>query len=64
MGGIATAHSKATPDEVNAIIKNLSPKKIIGISICNVFKHNKWLDKIDFDVLVDGTLDPVNLWKK
>ncbi|MBA2862826.1 DUF2124 family protein [Methanococcus maripaludis] len=64
MGGIATKHSKATPDEINNVIKRLNPKKIIGISICDVIKEAGWLRKIDFDLIIDGTLDPVNLWKK
>ena len=64
MGGIATKHSKATPDDVNDLIGRLNPEKIIGISICNIFKETGWLEKIDLDYIIDVTLNPVNLWKK
>ncbi|MBB6402292.1 hypothetical protein HNP92_001614 [Methanococcus maripaludis] len=64
MGGIATKHSKATIEEITGLIKNLNPKIVIGISICNVFDKSGWLEKINFDSLIDGTLEPVVLFKK
>jgi len=64
MGGIATKHSNATPERANEIINLLKPEKIIGISICNVLKTSGWTEKIDFNMLIDGTLEPVNIYKK
>ncbi|WP_459202183.1 DUF2124 family protein [Methanococcus sp. CF] len=64
MGGIATKHSKTTADEADRVIERLNPEKIIGISICNIFKETGWLEKINFDMVIDGTLEPVTSWKK
>ncbi|BAP60728.1 DUF2124 family protein [Methanococcus maripaludis] len=64
MGGIATKHSKATIEEITGLIENLNPKIVMGISICNVFDKSGCLEKINFDSLIDGTLEPVVLMKK
>ncbi|ABR55333.1 conserved hypothetical protein [Methanococcus vannielii SB] len=64
MGGIATKHSNSTPEDARLLIKKIVPEKIVGISICNVLKTSGWAEKIDFDIIIDGTLDPVTVYKK
>ncbi len=58
MGGLAMPDFNVDFDELNALIDEILKEdgKIIGVCFMNMFYESGWLDKIDFDCIVDGTL--------
>ena len=48
-------------DDVNALIKEILKEdgKIIGVCYMDMFTKAGWLEKIDFDCVVDGTITGV-----
>jgi len=63
-GGLAMTHSKVTSSDVNSLITSLNPKKVVGICFSSVFQKKGWDKEIDFDVLIDSQLEPVEIYEK
>ncbi|AMK14861.1 DUF2124 domain-containing protein [Methanobrevibacter olleyae] len=61
LGGLAMPKSNVDIDELNALIKEILKEdgKIIGVCYMDMFTKAGWLDKVDFDSIVDGTLTGV-----
>ena len=58
MGGLAIPEFNVDFDELNALIDEIlkDDGRIIGVCFMNMFYESGWLDKIDFDSIIDGTL--------
>ena len=58
MGGLAIPDFNVDFDEMNALVDEIlnDDGKIIGVCFMNMFYESGWLDKIDFDCIIDGTL--------
>lgn len=58
LGGLSMPKSKVTTDDVNEMISKILKKdgKIIGISYMGMFKEAGWIDKVNFDCIINGTL--------
>lgn len=58
MGGLAIPDYNVDFEELNAMIKNILKEngRIIGVCFMNMFYESGWLDKINFDCIIDGTL--------
>lgn len=58
MGGLAIPEFNVDFDELNELIKKIlkNDGKIIGVCFMNMFYESGWLDKINFDCIIDGTL--------
>ncbi len=58
LGGLSMPKSNVTTDNVNEMIGKILKKdgKIIGISYMGMFKEAGWLDEVDFDYIINGTL--------
>ena len=58
LGGLSMPKSNVTTEDVNEMISQILKKdgKIIGLSYMGMFKEAGWLDKVDFDYIIDGTL--------
>lgn len=58
MGGLAIPDFNVDFDELNELIGKVlkDDGKIIGVCFMNMFSESGWLDKIDFDCIIDGTL--------
>ena len=47
------------PDEVNKVIKNVLKKdgKLIGLCYMDIFREYDWDQKLNFDCIINGTLN-------
>lgn len=58
MGGLAIPEFNVDFDELNELIDKVlaDDGKIVGVCFMNMFYESGWLDKINFDSIIDGTL--------
>lgn len=58
LGGLAMPKSKVDINKLNNLIKDILNLngQIIGCSFMDIFTKNGWLDKIEFDTIIDATL--------
>jgi hypothetical protein len=58
LGGLTMPKTKVKIEEVNEMVDKVLKKdgKLIGLSYMDMFKEAGWLDKVDFDCIIDGTL--------
>jgi hypothetical protein len=64
MGGLAMPFMPVTKEQVRDIIKSHPDVLIIGVCFMSMFEKSGWLETVEFDLLIDGTLDPVTVTKK
>lgn len=58
LGGLSMPKYDVDTDELNKLIDEILAEngKIIGVCFMDMFTKAKWLDKVDFDCIIDGTL--------
>lgn len=58
LGGLSMPKYDVDTDELNKLIDEILVEngKIIGVCFMDMFTKAKWLDKVDFDCIIDGTL--------
>lgn len=58
LGGLAMPKSKIDINKLNNLIKDILNLngQIIGCSFMDIFAKMGWLDKIEFDIIIDATL--------
>ena len=58
LGGLSMPKANVDTDDINALIKEILKEngKIIGVCYMDMFTKSGWLEKVDFDCIVDGTL--------
>ncbi|MBQ6138623.1 MAG: DUF2124 family protein [Methanobrevibacter sp.] len=61
LGGLTMPKANTDVDELNETIAEIlkDDGKIIGVGYMDMFTKAGWLDKVDFDCIVDGTLTGV-----
>ncbi len=61
LGGLAMPKANTDVDDLNKTIAEIlkDDGKIIGVGYMDMFTKAGWLDKVDFDCIVDGTLTGV-----
>lgn len=61
MGGLAMPDFNVDVDELKSLISKIlkNDGKIIGVCFMNMFADFGWLDEIDFESIIDGTLIPM-----
>ena len=61
LGGLTMPKANVDVDELNETIKAILKEngKIIGVGYMDMFTKAGWLDKVDFECIVDGTLTGV-----
>jgi hypothetical protein len=61
LGGLSMPKANIDTDELNEVIGEIlkSDGKLIGLSFMDMFTKAGWLDKVDFDCVIDGTLTGV-----
>jgi hypothetical protein len=64
MGGLAMPFMPITKEQVNGVIASHPGAIVIGVCFMSMFEKANWLDSVSFDLLIDGTLDPVTVTKK
>lgn len=58
LGGLSMPKANVKTDEINELVKKILKKdgKLMGISFMGMFKEAGWLDKVDFDCIIDAEL--------
>ncbi|MBR1611481.1 MAG: DUF2124 family protein [Methanobrevibacter sp.] len=58
MGGLAMPDFNVDVEDVKKLISEIlnDDGQIFGVCFMNMFSENGWLEKIDFDCVIDGTL--------
>lgn len=65
LGGLTMPKSNVKIEDVNQMVNEILKKdgKLIGLSYMGMFEESGWLDQVDFDCVIDGTLIG-NVFKK
>jgi hypothetical protein len=63
MGGLSMPNMPVTMDQVKTTVEKYPGAVLIGISFMNMFEKAGWLKSMDFDLLIDATINPVDVWK-
>ena len=64
LGGLAMENSGVSLEDVNELIEKLNPKHIVGLYFMSIFQKVGWDKKIDFDYIIDGQINPVDVYSK
>ncbi|MGB9936140.1 MAG: DUF2124 family protein [Methanobacterium sp.] len=58
LGGLTMPKANVKIEDINQMVKKILKKegKLIGVSYMGMFEESGWLDKVDFDCIIDGTL--------
>lgn len=64
MGGLAMPNMPVSLEDVKALIQRHTGVKVIGVCFMSMFEKAGWLDAVQFDLMIDATIDPVTVtWK-
>jgi hypothetical protein len=63
MGGLSMPNVPVTMEQVKSAVMKYPDAALIGICFMNMFEKAGWLKAMEFDLLIDATIDPVNVWK-
>ncbi|HVP95040.1 MAG TPA: DUF2124 domain-containing protein [Methanoregulaceae archaeon] len=61
MGGLAMPHMPVTKEQIKDLVARHPDVIIAGVCFMSMFEKAGWLDTVTFDLLIDGTLDPVTV---
>jgi len=61
MGGLAMPYMPVTKEQVRYLIATHNNPHVAGVCFMSMFAKAGWLDTVHFDLLIDGTLDPVTV---
>ena len=58
LGGLSMPKYDVDTDELNKLVDEILVEggKVIGVCFMDMFTKAEWLDKVDFDCIIDGTL--------
>lgn len=61
LGGLSMPKYDVDTDELNRLVDEILAEdgKVIGVCFMDMFTKAEWLDKVDFDCIIDGTLTGV-----
>jgi hypothetical protein len=62
MGGLSMPNSGVTAAQVAETVSR-HDASLIGVCFMNMFEKSGWLRVFDFDLLIDATIAPVDVWK-
>lgn len=63
MGGLSMPNVPVTLEQVKSAVENHPDALLIGICFMNMFEKAGWLKAMEFDLLIDATISPVDVWK-
>jgi len=62
LGGLSMDNVPVSAADMKAVISKYDCK-VIGSCCMSMFEKAKWVDEIDFDLVIDAVIDPVDLYK-
>lgn len=63
MGGLSMPDVPVKPQDARLTIDRYPGACKIGICFMHMFEKTGWLEEIKFDLLIDATIDPVEVWQ-
>jgi hypothetical protein len=63
MGGLSMPNVPVTVEQVKLAVEKHPEALLIGICFMNMFEKTGWLKAMEFDLLIDATISPVEVWK-
>jgi hypothetical protein len=63
MGGLSMPNVPVTLDQVTSAVGKYPDAALIGICFMNMFDKAGWLKAMEFGLLIDATISPVDVWK-
>ncbi len=64
MGGLSMPNVPVEAEHVKAVINRHPGAIVIGVCFMNMFEKAGWLKVMQFDLMIDATIDPVLVMKK
>jgi hypothetical protein len=64
MGGLAMPLMPVTKEQVRDLASRHTGAKLAGVCFMSMFEKAGWLDTVDFDLMIDATLEPVVVTRK
>ncbi|KUG19607.1 hypothetical protein ASZ90_010678 [hydrocarbon metagenome] len=63
MGGLSMPNVPVTKEQVKEVIDSHHASSLVGVSFMKMFEKTGWLKTFDFNLLIDATIDPVDVWR-
>jgi hypothetical protein len=63
MGGLSMPNVPVTMEQVKSAVEKHPDALLIGICFMNMFEKAGWLRAMEFDLLIDAMISPVDVWK-
>jgi hypothetical protein len=63
MGGLSMPNVPVTLEQVRSTATKYPDAALIGICFMNMFEKAGWLKAMEFDLLIDAMINPVDVWK-
>ena len=64
MGGLAMPLMPVTKEQIRDLAGKHPGAKMAGVCFMSMFEKAGWLDTVDFDLMIDATLEPVVVTRK
>ncbi|RXE56722.1 hypothetical protein ABH15_00635 [Methanoculleus taiwanensis] len=63
MGGLSMPNVPVSRDQVLTTVGAHQSSALVGVCFMKMFEKMGWLESFDFDLIIDATIEPVNIWK-
>jgi len=63
MGGLSMPNVPVTMEQVKAAVEKYPDAALVGICFMNMFEKAGWLKAMEFDLLIDAMINPVDVWR-
>jgi len=64
MGGLSMPNVPVEVGQMKEVLSRYPDATTIGVCFMNMFEKAGWLQEISFDLLIDATISPVDVWKE
>jgi hypothetical protein len=63
MGGLSMPNVPVKAEQVRSVIDKHPGSRVIGVCFMSMFEKAGWLNTVNFDLMIDATIDPVTVTK-
>jgi len=63
MGGLSMPNVPVTMEQVQSAVEKYPDAALVGICFMGMFEKAGWLKAMEFDLMIDATINPVDVWK-